>query len=159
MQVGSLSWHRQLKKFAKEYGPFLGNSKLAIVISIFEVFSWSSHSGLGVNSGISMSQNAGTDNLNNSGNDVANVGCSSSSIGGKGCVDASKSSMRHSRRSSCRSGASRRKKYQVEEVKKSRRYRRKSMCSGERGVVVPVRWPICVFFPVLHQHLQHIPNY
>ena len=109
-EVGFLSRHRQLKRFVNEYWPFSGNSKLAIVISIFEVFSWSSHSGSGVNSGISMSQNAGTDNLNNSGNDVANVGCSSSSVGGNGCVDASKSSMRHSRRSSCRSGAPRRKK-------------------------------------------------
>ena len=99
MEVGSLSRLRQLKKFVKEYWPFWGNSNLAIVMSIFVQFSWFSHSGSGVNSGISISQNAGIDSLPNSGNDVANVGFSSSSVGGKGCADSSKLLMQHSRRS------------------------------------------------------------
>ena len=70
MEVGSLSWDRQLKRFVKEYWPFSGNSNLAIVMSIFNEFSRFSHSGSGVNSGISMSLNAGLDSLPNSGNDV-----------------------------------------------------------------------------------------
>ena len=108
--MGSLSQHRQLKKFVKEYWPFLGNSNLVIVMSICEEISWFSHSRSGTNSDISMSQNAGIDNLLNSGNDVVNVGCSYLSVGSKGCVDMLKSSMWHSRRSSYRLGASQRKK-------------------------------------------------
>ena len=64
-----------------------------------------SQSALGLNSAISKSQNAGIDNVRKSGNDVANVGCSSSV-----CVDANKLSMQNSRRSEYRLGASRRKK-------------------------------------------------
>ena len=98
------------KRFVNEYEPFLGNSNLAMVMCMYGGNRWFSHSGSDANSAISMSQNAGIDNLRNPGNDVANVGCSSPSVGGEGCVDASKLSMRYSRRSVYKLGASRRKK-------------------------------------------------
>ena len=94
MELGPFSRQRQLKKFVKEYWPFLGNSNLAMVMSILEEFSWLSHSGSGVNSTIRMNQNGGIDNFNKYGNGDANVGCSTSSEGDEGCVDGSKLSIR-----------------------------------------------------------------
>ena len=99
----------QLRRFVKEYWPFSGNLNLAMVMLMYEEYSLFSQSALGFNSAISMSQNAGIDNLHNFGNDIPNVGCSSS-LGEEGCVDASKLSMQNSRRSVYRLGASRRKK-------------------------------------------------